>query len=230
MPDQLRQALTALHSRFGAAAPRYAGPPIAARPSGIPELDALTGIGGWPVGRLSLVAGPRGCGKRTLAQQAVAFATREGVTAYVDLQGCLDPDFLHRLGADLAHLLVVRPKTIREAMESARMLARAGASFVCVDLGGADDQALDMELPYLVHRAEEAACSVLFVHEADHDGTVAVPALRYYASLVITPWRRAWVFTPDGDLAGVDLEAVTVKNRLGPPGQRRRWLLRYPIS
>src|SRR5205807_302614 len=83
---------------------------------------------GWPVGRLSLLAGSRGSGKRTLAQQSVAHATREGATVYIDFPGRLDPEFLTRLGADLDRLLIVRPRSIREAMESAGVLARAGGA------------------------------------------------------------------------------------------------------
>src|SRR5205085_4995662 len=101
MPDRLQQAITVLQTRFGSAAPRPAAPPCPARPSGVPELDALTGIGGWPVGRLSLLAGQKGSGKRTLGQQSVAAASQEGVVAYVDFPGRLDPEFLHRLGARL---------------------------------------------------------------------------------------------------------------------------------
>src|SRR5437660_12204057 len=93
MPDLLQQAITVLQTRFGSAAPRPAAPPCPARPTGISELDALTGIGGWPVGRLSLLAGPRGSGKRTLAQRSIAAASREGPVAYGDMPGRLDPEF-----------------------------------------------------------------------------------------------------------------------------------------
>src|SRR5438067_13049259 len=126
MPDRLQQAITVLQSRFGSAAPRPAAPPCAARPSGIAEIDALTGIGGWPVGRLSLLAGPKGCGKRTLAQRSIAAASREGPVAYVDFPQRLDPEFLNHFEARLDHLLVVRPKSLKDGIASVRVLARAG--------------------------------------------------------------------------------------------------------
>src|SRR5438132_12071140 len=116
MPDRLQQAITLLQTRVGNAAPRPAGPPCPARPTGIPELDALTGIGGWPVGRLSLLAGPRGSGKRTLAQRSIAAASREGTVAYVDIPGRLDPEFLSRFDARIDHLLVDRPKATQGDM------------------------------------------------------------------------------------------------------------------
>ena len=225
MSERLQQAITVLQSRFGSAAPHYAVAPVSARSSGVPQLDELTGSGGWPVGRLSLLIGRRGSGKRTLAIHTVACATREGMTVYIDPKERLDPDMLDRLGGDLDRLLVVRPRNLREAMESARILARAGASLVCIDLADAGDSALDAELPHLLRRADEAACSLLCVHEAEHDASV----LRYYASLVIAFQRTAWVFKPDGDLAGLELEAVTVKNRLAPPGRHGRWVLPYML-
>jgi len=112
-------------------------------------------------------------------------------------------------------------------MESARTLARAGAAFVCLDLTAAEDPTLDAELPYLLHRTEEAACGLLFVHEPAED--LGSRALRHYASLIIALHRHDWVFRSDGDLAGVQLEAVSVKNRLAPPGRQSRWVLSYPV-
>src|SRR2546428_7409084 len=97
MPDRLQQAITVLQTRFGSAAPRPAAPPCPARPTGIPELDALTGIGGWPGGRVSLLAGLRGSGKRTPAHHSIAAPSPEGPGAHVDLPGRPDPQILSHL-------------------------------------------------------------------------------------------------------------------------------------
>ena len=224
MPDRLQQAITVLQTRFGSAAPRPAAPPCPARPTGISELDALTGIGGWPVGRLSLLAGPRGSGKRTLAQRSIAAASREGPVAYVDMPGRLDPEFLSRFDARLDHLLVVRPKSIKEAMASVRVLARAGVDLIAIDLPRTRSSGLDAELPHLLHRAAEAECTLLLIHDAD-----AEDAIRYYASLILSFQRSAWVFRRDGDLEGLQVDAAVVKNRLAPPGLTARWIIPYPI-
>jgi RecA DNA recombination protein len=224
MSDRLQQAITVLQTRFGSAAPRPAAPPCPARTSGIPELDALTGIGGWPVGRLSLLAGPLGSGKRTLAQRSVAAASREGEVAYLDFARRLDPEFLSHLDARLDRLLVVRPKSLKDGMASVRVLARSGVDLVCIDLPGAHSSTLDAELPYLLHRAAEAECTLLLINDAETDD-----AIRYYASLILTFQRSAWVFRPDGDLMGLQVEAAVVKNRLAPPGVRKRWIVPYPL-
>jgi RecA/RadA recombinase len=225
MPDRLQQAITVLQSRFGSAAPRAADPGSPARPSGIAEIDAITGIGGWPVGRLSLLVGAPGSGKRTLAQQSLAAASREGPVAYIDLPSRLDPEFLSRLGARLDRLLIVRPKTVNQGMASIRVLARAGVDFVCLDLPRKGSASLDAELPHLLHRIAEAECTFLLIHDAEIDD-----AIRYYASLIVNVDRSDWIFSRDGDLEGVRVDATVIKNRLAPPGRRTSWIVPYPIT
>lgn len=225
MPDRLQQAITVLETRFGSAAPRPAAPSCPARPSGIAELDALTGIGGWPVERLSLLAGDRGSGKRTLAQQSLAAASREGPVAYIDIPGRLDPEFLSRLEARLDRLYVVRPGSLAQAMTSVRVLARAGIDFIAIDLPSRRSAGLEAELPHLVHRVAEAKCTVLLIHDVDADD-----AIRYYASLIVSLERRGWVFGRDGDLKGLQVDATVAKNRLAPPGRRASWMIPYPIA
>ena len=224
MPDRLQQAITVLQTRFGSAAPRQAQPDHPARPSGIAELDALTGIGGWPVGRLSLLAGAIGSGKRTIAQRSVAHASREGSVVYIDFPGRLDPQFLSRLDADLGRLLIVRPKNLKEGMASARVLARAGADLVCLDLPRVRSTGVDAELPHLLHRVAEATSTLLLIQDAD-----ANDAVRYYASMIIAFQRSAFIFGRDGDLKGLQVEAAVIKNRLAAPGLRAHWLMPYPI-
>ena len=224
MSDRLQQAITVLQTRFGSAAPRPAAPPCPARPTGIAELDAMTGIGGWPVGRLSLLAGPRGSGKRTLAQRSVAAASRESPVAYVDFPNRLDPEFLNYFDARLDRVLVVRPSSLKAGMASVRVLARAGVELICIDLPRTRSAGLDGELPHLLHRAAEADCTLLLIHDAEADD-----AIRYYASMILAFQRNAWVFRRDGDLEGMLVDATVVKNRLAPPGLKRRLVIPYPI-
>src|SRR6266576_752361 len=207
MSDRLQQAITVLQTRFGSAAPRPAAPPCPARSSGIAEVDDMTGIGGWPVGRLSLLAGPRGCGKRTLAQRSVAAASLTGPVAYVDFPRRLDPEFVNHFDARLV-----------------RVLARAGVDLICIDLPRTRSAGIDAELPHLLHRVAEADCTLLLIYDAEADD-----AIRYYASMILAFQRSAWVFRRDGDLEGLLVDATVVKNRLAPPGRNCRLLIPYPI-
>lgn len=154
----------------------------------------------------------------------MAAASREGPVAYIDFPGRLDPEFLSRLDTRLDRLLILRPKSLNEGMAGVRVLARAGIDFICVDLPAMRSIGLDAELPHLLHRIAEAECTVVLIHDADIDD-----AIRYYASVILGVERRGWVFGSDGDLAGLEVDATVIKNRLAPPGRRARWVIPYPI-
>src|SRR4029077_16756183 len=143
----------------------------------------------------------------------------EGTVAYVDFPSRLDPEFLGRFDARLDQLLVVRPKSLREGRASVRWRARAGVDLICIALPRTRSAGLDAELPHLLHRAAEAECTLLLIHDAD-----AEDAIRYYASLILSFQRSAWVFRRDGDLEGLQVDAAVVKNRLAPPGLTARWI------
>ncbi|HSB75797.1 MAG TPA: hypothetical protein VLC12_09115 [Terriglobales bacterium] len=82
-------------------------PAPAAVPSGIAEIDALTG--GFPRGALSEIFGPASSGRTSLLLAALAEATRrQEVCALVDAGDSLHPDSATAAGADLQRLLWVR--------------------------------------------------------------------------------------------------------------------------
>src|SRR2546430_15147232 len=99
MPDRLQQAITVLQTRFGSAAPRPAAPPCPARPTGISELDALTGIGGWAGGGVRFFARPPGPGERTPAPRRHAPPRPGGAGAPRDKPRRPPPPFLGPLRA-----------------------------------------------------------------------------------------------------------------------------------
>ena len=97
-------------------------------PTGSLLLDLLTGIGGFPRGRLSELAGPPHVGKRTLAAHAVAQAQRgRGWAAYLDGAASVDPDRFAAWGVDLTDLLWALPASLAEALGMAQLLVRTRA-------------------------------------------------------------------------------------------------------
>src|SRR5215471_18697655 len=117
---QLDGAIDAIRLRFGRQALTRAAklpPPLPWR-SGTPD-DALTGIGGLPRGRLSLLTGSGTCGKLSLGLALLAGATHEFAHAAVIDGGGFDPWNLLPFYPELGALTVVRAPAPEIAGESA---------------------------------------------------------------------------------------------------------------
>jgi hypothetical protein len=107
-------------------------PPLA---TAVPALDRLLD-GGLPRGHLVELVGGRTSGRFSTLLAALAAATSIGESAaLVDLGDALDPAAAVALGVDVARLLWVRPKDLKEALASTEMLIGAGFSLVVLDLG-----------------------------------------------------------------------------------------------
>src|ERR671936_3033483 len=116
--------------RMGAESPRVK---VAAIPTGAINLDAATGVGGVPRGRITEVYGPESSGKTTLCLHLVASVQRAGgVAAYVDAEHALDVEYAKKLGVDVDDLLVSQPDTGEQALEITEILVRSGAVDVVV--------------------------------------------------------------------------------------------------
>jgi len=229
-PARLEEAIALLRRRHGAQVVRRGDGPLpgAAWATGIPALDALSGIGGLPCGRVSVLAaaGPGATGRLTLLQALLAGASRRGTAAYLDLAGTLDPGFLADLGADLDACLVLRPPRggVATGLAMARALVRAGVPWLGVALGRRcpSGAALDQATAALAATAEGSR-SVVCVSAA-----APMPAALAYASsltLACSPagWQQSW-----GDVAGLRLRVAVTKSKLGAPGAATGLLLHYP--
>jgi recombination protein RecA len=131
-PGRLDHAIEAIRVRFGRQALTRAAelPPPLPWPSGTP-LDRLSGIGGLPRGRLTLLTGSGTCGKLTLALALLAGATHEFAhTLVIDSAGVFDAWSLVPFDPDLGAVTVVHPAGPEVAGEAAAALARAGAGFI----------------------------------------------------------------------------------------------------
>ena len=177
-------------------------------PTGHPALDAALGTGGWPRGALALIDAPAGSGATTLALTTLA-ATQAagGLTAWLDLDGTLDPAVAARLGVSLEWLLVARPRDPAEAIELAAWLGHSGLIDVLVlDLGersAPDRRALD-RLGSLLARSGSTSVLVL------------APAGRAVAGVVagvrVALHRSAWLAI-GRDLVGQRIHATVERHR-----------------
>lgn len=80
------------------------------------SLDRAIGRGGYPLGRLTILHGPEGCGKTTAALHAVAEVQRiGGIAVYLDKEYKLDLDYGAQLGVDRGRLFLHQPNTLEDS-------------------------------------------------------------------------------------------------------------------
>src|SRR5262249_29114777 len=101
----------------------------------LPALDRLL-AGGLPRGQLVELVGGRSSGRFSAVLAVLAAATGVGEAAgLVDLGDHLDPAAAEGIGIDLARLLWLRPRNLKQALAGAEMLLGSGFPLVVVDLG-----------------------------------------------------------------------------------------------
>jgi recombination protein RecA len=227
--EKLQRAIGAIHVRFGGQALVQASrlPPAQPWPTGQPAVDRLSGIGGLPRGRVSVLRGGPGSGKLSLALALLARATREHArTVVIDPHRGFDPWLPDRLGADLGALMVIRPPSPAAAGEAAVMLARAGAGF-----GLVLEPLPEAALAALESAASRSGCLVVVV--AGTRAWAGEPgeerALAHASSLTLELERLAWVRSRDM-VTGARSRLRCVKNKLAAPGAEAELEVRYPLG
>lgn len=236
----LDSAVGMIQARFGSAALQRASQPVPrevepgvladAVPTGVREVDELVGIGGLPLGRLSMFLGACGSGKTVLAYRFLASLSEQtAVVLWLDLGRQADPWLMGRLGARLDRVLLLRPpaeeRDIRVPLEAALSLVRAGVGGLVIDLPARNcrSQAWDPMAANLASACARAAIPFVVLGEAAGD------PLRYAASVVLRLERRGWV-ERHGDITGVRVAATVEKNKVGMPGRAAEVTLDYPLG
>jgi recombination protein RecA len=79
-------------------------------------LDAAIGVGGFPMSRISVLAGGEGSGKTTIAGLGCAeIQSLGGVPLYIDNEHKLDLDYFATIGVDLSKFLFTQPSTLEDS-------------------------------------------------------------------------------------------------------------------
>lgn len=127
----LEEAITEIKQRFGEGAImklKEARPAdVDVIPTGSISLDSALGVGGIPRGRVIEIFGPEMTGKTTLALHILAeVQKRGGVTAFVDAEHALDPDYAEKIGVNIKELLISQPDSGEQALQIVESLVRSG--------------------------------------------------------------------------------------------------------
>jgi recombination protein RecA len=228
--------------RMGSDSPRVK---IDAISTGALNLDAATGIGGVPRGRITEVYGPESSGKTTLCLHLVANVQKAGgVAAYVDAEHALDTAYAAKLGVNVDDLLVSQPDTGEQALEIVEILVRSGAVDLVVidsvaalvpraeiegDMGdshmGLQARLMSQALRKLAGAINRTNCSVVFINQlrekigvmfGNPETTTGGKALKFYASMRMDIRRIGAVKDRDA-VIGSHVRVKVVKNKVAPP-------------
>lgn len=102
-------------------------------PTGNLTIDTLTGIGGFPSGRITELVGPPSSGKTTAALQCAArVQQRDGVVMFLDFEKALDPDYAVALGLDVTadSFIYMRPESFEDGANAFRKVQRESGGVV----------------------------------------------------------------------------------------------------
>jgi len=228
--------------RMGADSPRVK---VAAIPTGAINLDAATGVGGIPRGRITEIYGPESSGKTTLTLHLAANVQKMGgVAAYVDAEHALDIDYAKKLGVDIENLLVSQPDTGEQALEIVEVLVRSGAVDVIVidsvaalvpkaeiegEMGdahvGLQARLMSQALRKLTAAISKSNCSVVFLNQlrekvgimfGNPETQPGGRALKFYSSVRLDI-RKVEVIKNGLDSVGARVKVKVVKNKVAPP-------------
>ncbi len=213
--------------------------------TGAINLDAATGIGGVPRGRITEVYGPEASGKTTLCLHLVSNVQKSGgVAAYVDAEHALDVEYARKLGVDVEDLLVSQPDTGEQALEIVEILVRSGAvDLVIVDsvaalvpkaeiegeMGdshvGLQARLMSQALRKLAGAINRSNSAVVFINQlrekigvmfGNPETTTGGKALKFYASLRLDI-RRIGPVKEREAIIGSRVRVKVVKNKVAPP-------------
>lgn len=261
--NPLDTAIAAIHKKYGKGSLMVMSDHTAAEPVKVistanSSIDAITGIGGIPRGRITEIYGPEGGGKTTLALKIIAEAQKMGgMVAYIDAEHSLNIDYARALGVDVDHLLISQPDCGEDALEIALTLTRSGGIMTIVidsvaalvpkselegDVGdpqmGLQARMMSQTMRMMVGAVKTSDTTMIFLNQVrdklgvmfgNPETTSGGRALKFYASLRLDLRRISQIKKGD-TVIGQKVKIKSVKNKLSAPYRDVEVALHYGIG
>lgn len=218
-------------------------------------IDYILGIGGVPRGRIIEIFGPESSGKTTLALHVITEAQKKnGITAFVDAEHSLDPQYAKKIGVKLDELLVSQPNSGEQALDIVESLVRSGKIDVIVidsvaaltpkdeiegNMGdyhvGKQARLMSQALRKLTAIVSNSKTVVIFINQirmkigvmfGSPETTTGGNALKFYSSVRIDIRRIAQIKKGD-EVVGGRHRVKIVKNKVATPFKNTEFDLIY---
>jgi len=258
--NALDEAIKSIHKSYGKGSlmmlsNHSAAEPVKVISTGNKNIDALTGIGGIPRGRIVEIYGPEGGGKTTLALQVIAEAQRMGgMVAYIDAEQALNIDYARALGVDVDKMLISQPDSGEDALEIALTLTRSGGIMAIVidsvaalvpkselegNVGdaqmGLQARMMSQVMRMMTGAVNSTDTAMIFINQVrekigvmfgNPETTSGGRALKFYSSLRLDVRRISQIKKGDV-IIGQNVKVRSIKNKLSAPYRDAEICLHY---
>ncbi len=214
-------------------------------PTGSLSLDLALGVMGIPRGRVIEIYGGESTGKTTLSLSIIAEAQKMGgVTAFIDAEHALDPDYAQRIGVNVDDLLISQPDSAEQGLQIVESLVRSGEVDVIVvdsvaalvpkaevagEMGelqiGLQARLMSQALRKLSSIVSKTKTIIIFLNQTrmkigvvfgNPETTPGGLALKFYSSVRIELRRIAQIKQGES-IIGNRIKAKIVKNKVAAP-------------